>query len=222
MRRPSPSRRRSSTACGSRRCPPHAKRSMEPISFARSPRRESRCCLGNGIAPGAHINAVGGYRPTVRELDGAAVARSRLFVDRREQALSEAGEFLMAREEGLVGDNHIRGEIGELLLGTVQGRSSTGEITLFKSLGLGIEDLAARGACLCEGAVSRRRGCDRDGPVRRSGTCRDRRMPARLPNIVSAGWADHDADSLHGVVPVAIQVPGRLDRLDVARRVRCA
>ena len=99
--------------------------------------------LGEWIAPGAHVNAVGASLPTARELDTAAVVRSRLFVDRRESALNEAGDFLVPRREGAIGDDHIRAEIGEVLLGSRPGRQSPDEITLFKSLGLAIEDVAS-------------------------------------------------------------------------------
>lgn len=99
--------------------------------------------LGDWIAPGAHTNAVGAATPTARELDTAAVVRSRLFVDRRESTLNEAGDFLIPRREGAVGDEHILGELGEVLLGRVPGRASPDEITLFKSLGLAIEDVAS-------------------------------------------------------------------------------
>jgi ornithine cyclodeaminase len=98
---------------------------------------------GEWIAAGAHVNAVGSSQPHARELDAVAVARARLFVDRRESALNEAGDFLQARSEGLIDDAHIQGEIGELLLGKLRGRESDDEITLFKSLGLAVEDLAA-------------------------------------------------------------------------------
>ncbi len=98
--------------------------------------------LGDWIAPGAHINAVGSSVPSARELDTAAVIRSRLFVDRRESALNEAGDFLIPKKEGSIGDDHIQGEIGEILAGQISGRQSAEEITLFKSLGLAIEDLA--------------------------------------------------------------------------------
>jgi ornithine cyclodeaminase len=98
---------------------------------------------GDWLAPGAHINAVGAFSPTTRELDTAAVVRSRLYVDRRASTLSEAGEFLIPRQEGAIGDEHILGELGELLLGQVQGRTAPEQITLFKSLGIAIEDLAA-------------------------------------------------------------------------------
>jgi ornithine cyclodeaminase len=98
---------------------------------------------GEWIAPGAHVNAVGASIPTSRELDSAAVARARLFVDRRESALNEAGDVLVPRREGAIGDDHIQGEIGELLAGRVPGRRSRDEVTLFKSLGLAVEDVAS-------------------------------------------------------------------------------
>lgn len=98
---------------------------------------------GEWIAPGAHINAIGSSIPHARELDTAAVVKSKLFVDRRESVLNEAGDFLIPLHEGAINENHIRGEIGDLLLGRIQGRTSAEEITLFKSLGLAIEDLAA-------------------------------------------------------------------------------
>ncbi len=98
---------------------------------------------GEWIAPGTHINAVGSSVPFARELDTAAVVRSRLFVDRRESTLNEAGDFLFPKKEGAIGDDHIQGEIGELLTGRAGGRRSADEITLFKSLGLAIEDLAS-------------------------------------------------------------------------------
>jgi ornithine cyclodeaminase len=98
---------------------------------------------GDWLAPGAHINAVGASLPSARELDTRAVARSRLYVDRRESALSEAGDFLLARSEGAIGDDHVVGEIGEVFAGRVAGREDERQITLFKSLGLAVEDLAA-------------------------------------------------------------------------------
>ena len=99
--------------------------------------------LGEWITPGQHINAVGTSFPGIRELDGSAVARSRLFVDLREGALAQAGEFQMARDEGLIDDSHILGEIGQVALGQVEGRTAADEITLYKSLGLVVQDLAA-------------------------------------------------------------------------------
>lgn len=96
------------------------------------------------IAPGAHINAVGSSIAAARELDGATVAAASLFVDRRESTVNESGDYLMALREGAIsGPEHIRAELGEILTGTAPGRRSEDEITLFKSLGLAIEDLAA-------------------------------------------------------------------------------
>jgi ornithine cyclodeaminase len=98
---------------------------------------------GNWIAEGAHINAVGAALPTARELDSAAVTRSRVYVDRRESALAEAGDILIPMSEGAFNADHVRGDLGEVLMGAVPGRESSREVTLFKSLGLAIEDLAA-------------------------------------------------------------------------------
>jgi len=98
---------------------------------------------GEWLATGAHINAVGASLPHCRELDTTAVVRSRLFVDRRESALNEAGDFLIPKREKAIGDDHIQAEIGEVLLGQQPGRHSNAEITLFKSLGLAVEDVAA-------------------------------------------------------------------------------
>jgi len=110
------------------------------VTSAREPVLE-----GAWLSPGAHVNAVGASLPTARELDSAAVANARLYVDRRESATNEAGDFLVPKREGRIGDDHIVGEIGELLLDppSVPARRSAREITVFKSLGLAIEDLAA-------------------------------------------------------------------------------
>ncbi|SDS10666.1 ornithine cyclodeaminase [Paenibacillaceae bacterium GAS479] len=95
------------------------------------------------IPEGAHINAVGACRARDRELATAIVKRARLYVDRRESAENEAGDYLIPLSEGAIGSDHIIGEIGEALLGQVQGRTSEEQLTLFKSLGLAVEDLAA-------------------------------------------------------------------------------
>jgi alanine dehydrogenase len=108
------------------------------VTAAREPVLE-----GTWVADGTHVNAVGASLPFARELDTAAVARGRLYVDRRESALNEAGDFLIPKQEGAVGDDHIVGEIGELLLGRVPGRRTEDEVTIFKSLGLAVEDVAA-------------------------------------------------------------------------------
>ena len=98
---------------------------------------------GEWLRAGTHVNAVGASIPTARELDTEAVARSRVFVDRRESALNEAGDVLIPIREGAITADHIAGEIGDLLTGTRSGRQNDTEITLFKSLGLAIEDLAS-------------------------------------------------------------------------------
>jgi ornithine cyclodeaminase len=98
---------------------------------------------GAWIFPGTHINAVGASLPVARELDTEAVRRSRLFVDLRESALNEAGDFMIPRNEGAISDQHILGELGELLAGLIIGRRDPNEVTLFKSLGLAVEDVAA-------------------------------------------------------------------------------
>lgn len=98
---------------------------------------------GAWLSPGVHVNAVGAAIPSARELDTAAVKQSRFFVDRRESALAEAGDFLIPRSEGAIDDTHILGELGALVIGSLQGRTSTDDRTLFKSLGLAVEDVAA-------------------------------------------------------------------------------
>jgi ornithine cyclodeaminase/alanine dehydrogenase-like protein (mu-crystallin family) len=95
------------------------------------------------LAPGAHVNAVGSSIPTARELDSATIAAAALFVDRRESTLNESGEYLRAVEEEGIGPDHIRAELGEVLIGSADGRVSPDELTVFVSLGLAVEDLAA-------------------------------------------------------------------------------
>ena len=96
------------------------------------------------LKPGAHLNAVGASTPQAREIDTATVAASALFCDSRESLRNEAGEFQLAIREGLIaGEEHVRAELGEVLAGAAPGRRDDGELTLFRSLGLAIEDLAA-------------------------------------------------------------------------------
>lgn len=95
------------------------------------------------LSDGAHVNAVGSSIPSARELDTATIVRGRLVVDRLESALNEAGDFLIPRAEGAVSDGHILGELGDVLLGRLEGRTGPGDLTIFKSLGLAVEDLAA-------------------------------------------------------------------------------
>ena len=98
--------------------------------------------LGAWLAEGCHVNAVGSAVPTARELDGEAMRRGRLIVDRRESALHESGDVLLAVAEGAIGPDHIAGELGEVLIGTVAGRTDPAQVTIFKSLGLAVEDVA--------------------------------------------------------------------------------
>ena len=95
--------------------------------------------LGSGV----HINAVGSSIPTAREIDSATMTAARLFVDRRESALNEAGDVLVPMREGAFKADHIQAELGEVITGVNPGRRSPGELTLFKSLGIAVEDVAA-------------------------------------------------------------------------------
>lgn len=110
------------------------------------------------LSPGVHINAVGSSIAAARELDVATVAAASLFVDRRESTVNESGDYLFALQEGAIaGPEHIRAELGEILTGSARGRTRPDEITLFKSLGLAVEDLAAA-AFLYDKAVREGRG----------------------------------------------------------------
>ncbi len=93
------------------------------------------------LAPGAHVNAVGACVPDARELDTATMAEAAIFADSRESVGSEAGDFLLAERDGVA--NPVRAELGELLAGTAAGRADDDELTVFESLGLAAEDLAA-------------------------------------------------------------------------------
>jgi ornithine cyclodeaminase len=95
------------------------------------------------VADGAHIAAVGACRPDQRELDTALVTRARVFVDSRTGAMSEAGDLLQPMREGAIDENHIAGELGQLAVGGIIGRRAATDVTLFKSLGMAIEDVAA-------------------------------------------------------------------------------
>lgn len=116
---------------------------------------------GAWLAPGAHINAVGACTATTRELDGRAVACARVITDCRESAEHEAGNLILARHEGAIADDHLRGELGEVVLGGLTGRTAADEITLFQSLGVGVEDLAAGYHVYCQ-ARALGRGVDVD------------------------------------------------------------
>lgn len=102
------------------------------------------------VSDGAHINAVGASQPEARELDSATVARARLYTDRRESAEHEAGDYLIPLTEGAIGEAHLLGELGEVLVGRVAGRTTPDQVTVFKSLGLAVEDVAAAHAVHAE------------------------------------------------------------------------
>jgi ornithine cyclodeaminase/alanine dehydrogenase-like protein (mu-crystallin family) len=91
--------------------------------------------FGEWLSPGAHVNAVGAVRPDWRELDDATLRRSRLYVESRESAMREAGDVIAARE--------VFAELGEVVAGDRPGRLSPDEITLFKSVGVAVEDVVA-------------------------------------------------------------------------------
>ena len=98
---------------------------------------------GEWIKKGAHINVVGSCTPVTRELDTAAIVNGKLFTDKYESLFNESGDFLIPKKEGAIGDEHAKGELGEVLTGTKKGRENDEEITVFKSLGLAIEDIYA-------------------------------------------------------------------------------
>lgn len=97
---------------------------------------------GRWLKPGTHVDLAGAFKPAMRETDAEVVARASVYVDTREGALAEAGDLLQARDEGKFDFARIKGDLFELCRGKAKGRSSAEEITLFKSAGTAIEDLA--------------------------------------------------------------------------------
>src|ERR1039457_2146456 len=97
------------------------------------------------VAPGTHVIAVGACRPTHREVDSRLVARALVVVDSRAAAMREAGDILLAIEDGLIGPEHVHAELGEVAAGAKAGRRDDEQVTLFKSLGLAIEDVVSAG-----------------------------------------------------------------------------
>jgi len=96
---------------------------------------------GEWVKAGSHINAVGSSTPMARELDTTAIVKSKLFTDCYESVFNEAGDFLIPKKEGAITDDHVKGDIGEVLSGTKKGRKNNEEITIFKSLGIAAEDI---------------------------------------------------------------------------------
>jgi ornithine cyclodeaminase len=106
---------------------------------------------GKWLRPGTHINIVGSSYAGPVEVDNETVVRSRFYVDSREGVLAQGAEFLNAKKAGLIGDDHIVGEIGDVLAGKAEGRRSADEITAYKSLGHIVQDLASAWALYSEG-----------------------------------------------------------------------
>ena len=98
---------------------------------------------GEWLKPGTHVDLAGAFKPAMRETDGDVVAKSRVFVDTRHGAEAEAGDLLQARDEGKFDFKNIQADLHELCRGTVKSRKTAAEITLFKSCGSAVEDLAA-------------------------------------------------------------------------------
>lgn len=97
---------------------------------------------GQWLSPGVHINGVGSHSPTARELDTTTIVKSKLVVDQRQAALAEAGDVIIPLNEGHITAEHIHAELGEVVAGTKEARTDEAEITIFKSVGLAIQDVA--------------------------------------------------------------------------------
>jgi ornithine cyclodeaminase len=101
--------------------------------------------LGDWVEAGSHVNLVGSSAPVPVETDAALVIKSRFIADHREHVLAHGAEFLAAKKAGLIDDSHVVAEIGEVLMGKVPGRQSAEQVTVYKSLGHAVQDLAAVG-----------------------------------------------------------------------------
>lgn len=112
---------------------------------------------GAWLRDGVHINAIGAYTRTTRELDSTTVRRSRIIVDRRQAAQAEAGDIVIPMQEGVIGPEHVVGELAELVTGAAPGRTAPTEITLFKSVGLALQD-AVTAALVYRRALAQGRG----------------------------------------------------------------
>jgi len=100
------------------------------------------------VRPGTHINAIGAYTPRMQEIPPETVLRAKVVIDHHEAALAEAGDLVIPMEEGLITAEHIHAELGDVLSGARPGRESADEITLFKSVGVAVQDVAAARAAL--------------------------------------------------------------------------
>jgi alanine dehydrogenase len=115
---------------------------------------------GRDLRPGTHVDAVGSFQPTTRELDTETLRRARVFVDTFEGAWHEAGDVLIPIQEGAIGRDHVAGELADLVTGARPGRRSAEEITCFKSVGFAAED-----AVTARLAYDRARATGRGRPV---------------------------------------------------------
>jgi alanine dehydrogenase len=106
---------------------------------------------GRWLAPGTHLDLVGGYRPTMREVDDDAVRDAQVVVDTRAGALAEAGDLVQPIVRGVIDARHVKADLAELLAGRVAVRTEAQQVTLFKSVGTALEDLAAA-CCVVAGA----------------------------------------------------------------------
>ncbi|MEC7539689.1 MAG: ornithine cyclodeaminase family protein, partial [SAR324 cluster bacterium] len=100
------------------------------------------------LKSGVHINGVGSFQPSMQEIDSETIRNALVFVDSRESALSETGDLTIPIQEGIIGKNHLRAEIGELLENPSLGRNTPDEITFFKSCGVAVQDVVAAGMAL--------------------------------------------------------------------------
>jgi ornithine cyclodeaminase/alanine dehydrogenase-like protein (mu-crystallin family) len=98
---------------------------------------------GSALKPGAHVNGVGSYTPAMQEVDGDTIRRSLVVVDSRSAVLAEAGDLIIPIQQGLIDESHIHAELGEIVLGVKNGRSSPDQITYFKSVGVAVQDASA-------------------------------------------------------------------------------
>ncbi len=110
--------------------------------------RSSPGAADNDLKPGAHITAIGSYKPHIREIPGETVLRAKVVVDHRASCLSEAGDLLIPLQEGRINEDQIYAEIGELVTGDKPGRTSESEVTLYKSVGNAVQDLVTASAVL--------------------------------------------------------------------------
>jgi ornithine cyclodeaminase/alanine dehydrogenase-like protein (mu-crystallin family) len=113
------------------------------------------------VKPGTHVSGVGSFTPEMQEAPASFVARARVVVDMKEHALEEAGDLIIPLRDGTIGEDHILGELGELVLGRITGRTSDEDVTFFKSVGNAVQDMAVASAAF-RGAKEQGLGQDVD------------------------------------------------------------